>query len=217
MGSEDPRATERLGIIGRMHSVMAALLTEIEEGGMAAPPWPPFLAPTLGVPRLTIPLLLDILRELPQHRKDPADGKAGRVLDIAIEAHVHGPIDLHRDVELLVGDPAFAATTTGAVLRELANRYEIPLRWHCGFRLPVRNVPSDFRGRAMSALALRIAGIEGTLDAAVIGSAAASLHEQPHAWRDWGSHAEVLQHLKQLWHVLVHYGLPIHGARQPTS
>jgi hypothetical protein len=73
MGSEDPRATERLGIIGRMHSVMAALRTEIEEGGMAAPLWPPFRAPTLGVPRSTIPLLLDILHELSQHRKDPAE------------------------------------------------------------------------------------------------------------------------------------------------
>jgi hypothetical protein len=36
MGSEDPRATERLGTIGRMYCVMAALLAEIEDGGMAA-------------------------------------------------------------------------------------------------------------------------------------------------------------------------------------
>jgi len=25
-------------------------------------------------------------------------------------------------------------------------------------------------------------------------------------WRDWASQADTLQHLKQLWHVLVHYG-----------
>ena len=31
---------------------------------------------------------------------------AGRVLDTQIEAQVHGPIDLHQDVELLVADPA---------------------------------------------------------------------------------------------------------------
>jgi hypothetical protein len=42
MGSENPRATERVGTIGRMHSVMAALLAEIEAGGMATPPWPPY-------------------------------------------------------------------------------------------------------------------------------------------------------------------------------
>ena len=217
MGSEDSRAIERLGTIGRMHIVMAALLTEIEEGGMATPPWPPFRAPTLGVPRLTVPRLLNFLSELPQPRKDPADEEAGRVLDTVIEAQVHGPIDLHRDVELLVADPAFAATATGIILRELALRYEIPLRWHCGFRLPVREVPDDFRGPAMPRLAQRIAGSNGMLDAAVIGSAATSLHEQPDAWRDYGSHAEALQHLKQLWHVLVHYGSPARGTLGSAS
>ena len=44
-GSEDPRATERLGMIGQMDNVMAALFAEIEAGGMAAPPWPPFVRP----------------------------------------------------------------------------------------------------------------------------------------------------------------------------
>jgi hypothetical protein len=121
---------------------------------------------------------------------------------------VHGPINLHRDAELLVADPSFAATATGAVLRELAQRYDIPLRWHSGFRLAVPAVPDDFRGPTMPHLARRIAGIDGTLDAAVIGQAAASLRQEPEAWRDWGSREEALQHLKQLWHVLVHYGSP---------
>jgi hypothetical protein len=40
----------------------------------------------------------------------------------------------------------------------------------------------------------------------VIGAAEAALHHHPEAWRDWGNREEVLQHLKQLWHVLVHYG-----------
>jgi hypothetical protein len=208
MGSEDPHAGTRLGTIDWMGTVMAALLTEIEQGGLASPPWPPYRAPTLGIARLTIPRLLDILRELASPRKDPATGKPGRVLDTAIEAQVHGPIDLQSDVELLVADPSFKASTTGATLRELAQRYAIPLRWHCGFRLPVRDVPDDFRGPAMPRLARRIAGIDGTLDAAVIGRAAASLHQDPEAWRDWGRREDALQHLKQLWHVLVHYGLP---------
>jgi len=217
MGSEDYRATERLGTIGRMHSVMAALLAEIEQGGVASPPWPPYRAPTLGVVKLTIPRLLRILHELAQPRKDPAIGKAGRVLDTEIEAQLHGPIDLYRDVELLVVDPSFAVSATGAVLRELAQRYDIPLRWHCGFRLAVRDVPDDFRGPAMPRLARRIAGTDGTLDAAVIGRAAASLHQQPEAWRDWGSREDALQHLKQLWHVLVHYGSPSCASGSPAS
>jgi Protein of unknown function (DUF3626) len=171
--------TERVGLIGRIHRVMAALLAEIDQGGMAIPPWPPFRAPTLGVPNLTVAQLPKMLNELQQPRRDPADGEAGRVLDTQIEAQVHGPIDLRRDVELSVADPAFAATATGTILRELGARYEIPLQWHYGFRLPVGEVPDDFRRRAMPRLAQRIAGREGTLDAAVIGIAAGSLHEQP--------------------------------------
>ena len=208
MGSEDPRATERLGTIDQMASVMAALFAEIEEGGVASPPWPPFRAPTLGVSNLTVSRLLDVLKDLQKPRREPADGEPGRVLDTEVEAQVHGPVDLYQDVELLVADPAFAETATGGILRELASRYAIPLRWHSGFRLPVQKVPDDFRGPAMPRLAQRIAGQEGTLDAAVIGRAEASLRNHPEAWRDWGSHAEALEHLKQLWHVLVHYGSP---------
>ena len=42
--------------------------------------------------------------------------------------------------------------------------------------------------------------------AAAIGGAEASLICEPHDWRDWGSPEQTLQHLKQLWHVLVHFG-----------
>jgi hypothetical protein len=212
-GSEDPRATERLGTIDRMDHVMAALFAEIEGGGLATPPWPPYRAPTLGVPNLTVARILELLKALAQPRLDPAEQTAGRVLDTQIEAQVHGPIDLHQDIELLVADPAFRSTPTGASMRELARKYEIPLQWHCGFRLSVRDVPDDFRGPAMPRLAERIARDDGTLDAVVIGAAAASLHERPAVWRDWGGPAEALEQLKQLWHVLVHYGAPALGTR----
>ncbi len=104
-------------------------------------------------------------------------------------------------------DPAFFGTTTESCLRELARRYEIPFQWHCGFRLSVAAVPDDFRGPAMPRLARRISG-DGVLDAGIIGVAAASLCKQPDAWQDWGTTAETSQHLKQLCHVLVHYGGP---------
>jgi hypothetical protein len=217
MGSEDTRAAERLGTIGRMDGVMAALLAEIEAGGIASPPWPPYRAPTLGIAGLTIPRLLRILHDLEQVRADPAVGKAGRVLDTVVEAQVHGPIDLYRDVELLVADPSFAESGTGDVLCKLAQRYAIPLHWHCGFQLAVRNVPDDFRGPAMPRLAQRLAGIDGLLNAAVIGRAAASLHKEPESWRDWSPREDALQHLKQLWHVLVHYGLPFQAANPRIS
>src|SRR5438105_14823415 len=90
-----------------------------------------------------------------------------------IEAQVHGPVVLNRDVETLVADPAFAGTPVGKMLNELARRYGFELPWHCGFRLSVRDVPDDFRGPALPGFALRVAGASGVLDAGLIGRAAA--------------------------------------------
>jgi hypothetical protein len=113
---------------------------------------------------------------------------------------------LDRDVETLVADPAFAHTRVGRSLVELADKYRFDLQWHCGFQLSVQDVPDDFRGPAMPKMAERIAGRNGILDAAVIGRAAASLHHDREQWSEWGSYHDVLRLLRQLWHVLVHFG-----------
>ena len=212
MGSEDPRAEHRIGTIHRMHGVMASLLEEIEQGAIASPPWPPYRAPTLGVAGLTARRLLILLDELAFSRHDPVDGPPGRVLDTQIEAQVHGPVNMDQDVELLVGDPAFAQTVTGNALQRLSERCGFPLRWHCGFRLRTRDVPDDFRGPAMPRLARRVAGDDGVVDAVAIGHAQLSLRQQPEEWTEWGDEEEVLQLLKQLWHVVVHYGSPAGAA-----
>jgi hypothetical protein len=209
MGSEDPHATNRAGTLATPHSVMAALLAEIENGGVATPSWPPFRAPTLGMPGITVSGFYDVLKILRQRRPNPSRGDPGRMLDTGVEAQVHGPIRLDRDVETLVADPAFAHTRVGQTLIELADKYGLDLHWHCGFRLAVRDVPDDFRGPAMPRIAERIAGRDGTLDAAVIGSAAASLHRDPGQWSEWGGHFDVLRLFRQLWHVLVHFGARI--------
>jgi hypothetical protein len=207
-GSEQAFAVERLGTIDRMASVMTALLREVASGEGARVPWPPFVAATLGIENLTIPRLLDILcRELPLPPTDPSTATPGRVLDSCVEAQIHGPINLRHDTERLVIDPAFNGTPTGEMLKEISRRYEIPIQRHCGFQLPLHAVPDDFRGPAMPKLARRIA-VNGLVDAAVIGAAEATLYSQPELWRDWGSFEETLQHLKQLWHVVVHYGAP---------
>jgi hypothetical protein len=207
-GSEQAGAPERFGTLTAPHPVLAALFEEVAAGATTPVPWPPFVAPTLGVPGLTVAeLLARLARDLPAGRPEPSVGAPGRVLDSCVEAHVHGPIDLRRDVELLVIDPAFDGTPTGEALAELGRRYEVPMRRHRGFRLRTEDVPDDFRGPAMPPLARRIAA-DGWLDAAVIGAAEASLHRRPEEWRDRGSTEETLQHLKQLWHILVHYGSP---------
>lgn len=207
MGTENPRALERLGTIGHLHPVIAPLLAEIAAGATTEPAWPPFRAPTLGVPGLTIRKLIDLLQRLADSRVNPRQEPPGRVLDTTIEAQVHDIVDLRRDVEVLVADPAFRHTPTGAVLVEIGARYGFPVLWHCGFQMRVDDVPDNFRGPAMPTLARRIAR-NGMIDAEILGAAVASLRREPHAWVDWGREPETWQQLKQLWHVLVHFGSP---------
>jgi hypothetical protein len=206
MGSEHAQASSRVGTLADPHAVMAALLAEIENGGIATPEWPPFRAPTLGVPALTVSRFYDVLKLLRERRPNPSQGEPGRALDSGVEAQIHGPIILDRDVETLIADPAFAHTRIGQSLVELADKNGFDLRWHCGFRLAVRDVPDDFRGPAMPKIAEQIAGRDGTLDASVIGTAAGSFHRDPQQWSEWGDHFDVLRLFRQLWHVLVHFG-----------
>jgi len=140
--------------------------------------------------------------------RDPSEMEPKRNLNHYIEAQVHGDIRLENDVEILVADSSFQGTTIGRILEQLCVQYSIDLYWHGGFALSVDEVPSDFRGPAMPSLAARIAH-HGYIDASMIGSAAKHLRQDPAAWRDRGTYAEVLQELKLLWHVLVKYGKPL--------
>ena len=141
----------------------------------------------------------------------PEQGRLGRALDDYIEAQVHGGVTFARDATALVMDPSFDGSPTGRALEALAKRARLTLRRHPGFVLAPAGVPADFRGPRMPALAARVATRFAhtlELDAAVIGRAAASLALEPGAWADWGTYEETLQHLKQLWHVLVQFGRP---------
>jgi hypothetical protein len=114
------------------------------------------------------------------------------------------------DVEALVIDPAFAGTVTGGQLYALGERYGFAVRENPGFVIATADVPADFRGPQMVPLAARLdarfARVRGEIDAEVVGRAAESLHREPEAWTDWGTPEETLQHLKQMWHVLVAFG-----------
>jgi hypothetical protein len=151
----------------------------------------------------------------PEDRARLFDGSArgitdhGRALDEYIEVHVHGDIDLVSDVRAIVVDPSFIETSTMAHIREVGIRYDIEIRHHAGFTLKPREVPSDFRGERMPALAARVAEFAkhpGQLDAAALGQAARSLALDAERWADWASPEETWQHIKQLWHVLVRFG-----------
>lgn len=131
----------------------------------------------------------------PQVRYEEAP--LGRVLDDYIEAQVHGELDLARDVEALVVDPCFALDP---VLQAISRDQKIALHCHGGFLLRVADVPDDFRGPRMPSLAREIAGGAEFIDVSAIGAAVRVLD------RGDPSYDEALQHLKQLWHVMVRYG-----------
>lgn len=191
--------------------LLAALVESVEATGRA-----------LGCRDLDAPGLLRRLAQAldPPGKLGPSRGAApemphGRALDEYIEAQVHGEILLARDVEAIVVDPSFRGTPTEASLRAIEGRFSLPILFHAGFELPVGKVPDDFRGPAMPPLARRVDSAfnegRGVIDAAVIGRAAATVHRSPEIWLDRGTLTETIQHLKQLWHVLVQFGDP----RQP--
>lgn len=195
---------EHVGVADVFEPVLAAMLEAAAAG-----------RDVLGV-RLTAAELLRRVSSIGS--VDEATGAiavAGRALDDYIEAQVHGAIEVSSDVEALVIDPAFEETEVGAHLRELSARHGMALRRHPGFVLDVDEVPSDFRGPRMRALAERVALAHReavssrpplVFDAVSIGRAAQSLARAPSAWQDWDTPEATLHHLKQLWHVLVRFG-----------
>jgi Protein of unknown function (DUF3626) len=185
---------EHVGTIACFEPVLAAWLEAVEATGSA-----------LGLMNLDAPKLVSRLGTSESLRRSGTGRPPGRALDEYIEAQVHGPLVLARDVEALVIDPAFDGTQTGEHLATIASRYGITLRRHAGFVLHPSEVPSDFRGPRMPPLAERISdGAE--IDAATLGQATQSLIREPTKWQDWGTAAETWQHIKQLWHVLVRFG-----------
>lgn len=113
-------------------------------------------------------------------------------LDDYVEAHVHGVLDLGRDVEALVLDPCYRGTP----VEESAARLSCPVEWHDGFTLTVdelRRHP-DYRGPEFVALGETIAR-DGLLDPRVIGDASRT-----------GRFDE--QSLKRVWHYVARFGNP---------
>jgi len=114
------------------------------------------------------------------------------VLDSYVEAHLHGVVDLATDVEALVLDPAFR----GSDVEHAAEALPFAVEWHRGFRVDLDTVGRhpDYRGPHIVALAQEVA-VDGWLDPAVVGAAAATRAHDP-------------QDLKKVWHHLARFGAP---------
>ncbi|MCX4969301.1 DUF3626 domain-containing protein [Streptomyces sp. NBC_00654] len=142
----------------------------------------------------------------PDSLLEPSDfGVAGRMrlielartggrdaLDDYIEAQIHGPVRLDRDVEALVLDPCYRGTAVEAAARRLA----CPVEWHPGFRLTVEELRRHpgYRGRPYVDLGTRLA-VDGALDPRIVGDAARLGHYDPQA-------------VKKVWHCLARFGAP---------
>lgn len=123
------------------------------------------------------------------------------VLDDYIEAQVHGPVRLDRDVEALVLDPSYLGTEVDAAARRLP----FPVEWHPGLRLTVAELRRhpDYRGQEYVDLGAEMAE-DGLLDPRIVGAAARTGRYDP-------------QSLKKVWHCLARYGTPLPAQPSTTA
>jgi hypothetical protein len=111
-------------------------------------------------------------------------------LDDHIEAHVHGPLRLDRDIDALVLDPCYRNTE----VEVLAGRLPCPVEWHSGFTLHVDELRQHpgYRGPEYVALGVALAR-DRQITPAVIGDAVRT-----------GRYER--QDLKKVWHYVARFG-----------
>jgi hypothetical protein len=112
---------------------------------------------------------------------EPADP-----LDDYVEAQVHGPVLVERDVVEVVLDPCFA----DGPVHHAALRLGPAVRFHPGFRVGTADLDAVYRGRAALELARALGPV---LTPLVVGAAAADHRHDP-------------QLVKQVWHLLARFG-----------
>jgi hypothetical protein len=206
LGSQGDRAGERSGTLEVFEPVMAELVRHLE-----SVPLP------LGCEGLNFTELVSRMKAaLPFAPGGGSPEQMGRSLDSFVEAQVHGPVELARDVEMLVADVSFRVTEVGRLIERLASANMIRLRWHPGFRLPAGDFPEEFRGFETRRVAERVA-VDGVVDAASLGAGENDFRVSPGAWQDFGSESEVLTKFRRVWHVLVLSGEPSHSWADGTS
>ena len=121
---------------------------------------------------------------------EPAAAADHDLLDDYVEAHVHGVVDLARDVEALVLDPGYRGTDVEVDALELG----VPVEWHPGYRLDVATLRAHpaYRGPEFVVLGESLA-VDGVLTPQLVGEAARA-----------GRHDE--QALKRVWHYVARFG-----------
>jgi len=129
----------------------------------------------------------------------------GNALDSFVEAQIHGPVGLEKDVVKLVADSSFRETEIHTVFKQLSSRFKVKLDWYPGYALPISEVPNHFRGYEIGPLVKRIAA-DGILTTAKIGEAANAFQHKPESWPYLGEGQEPLTYFRRVWHALVYHG-----------
>ncbi len=190
-----------VGTVDEPMSLLAGLLQ------LAATTGRPLGLPQGDVAGLAAVLQAPLSCETPRPRTvDPI----GRALDSTeyIEAQLHGPIDLARDVARIVIDPSFLGTPTGAALQAAGDLFGVEISCHHGFCLDVDDYRDarvrNFRGQDVAALALRIHRDYCDPGEPITANALGRAAREPAAATD-----PVRQQIKQVWHTMVAFGRPV--------
>lgn len=133
----------------------------------------------------------------------------GRNLDYCIETHIHGDIQLEKDIESFYVDGSFQNTFIGEQAEVLCKKYGITLFWIPKRQIDVDTIGNLFRGPKIPILAEKIDllfGKQGFINAELIGQASRDSFLHPEVWGDIGSELELFQYLKQLWHTVGYFG-----------
>lgn len=129
-----------------------------------------------------------------------------------IEAHIHGSVSLLQDVDAIHVDASFANTDIHERITRLCEKYDIRLCWIPKRHVFVEDIDDEFRGPLIKPIARRVLEeLRGTgreLTAWRIGRGAQSVVHSPGKWSGFGDEKQMLQYIKQLWHIVANFGCP---------
>lgn len=136
--------------------------------------------------------------------------KNGRELCRTVETHIHGTISLADDVDCVYIDSSYKGTIYEKYFSQLSSLYHTSIKWIPERRVYVEDFDDNFRGSIMKTIARKVlqevSANDDYINAHLIGLGLKSVAASPEKWSDIGNRSEMLQYMKQLWHIAANYG-----------
>ena len=142
------------------------------------------------------------------HTDSSQNRRLGRNLDYCIEAHVHGPIRLARDVRRLCIDDSYRGSAVERDAVRLCQSYGFEFGYIPRRVVGLDRIGAIFRGERIVRLAECAAERYQVdkIDAELLGRISQSCTLKPYEWSEIGDEIELFQAVKQLWHTLAFFG-----------